>query len=212
MDQYIVIAGNIGAGKSTLVNQLCQTLSWQPYYEPVTENPYLEDFYRDMKSWAFHSQLFFLADRMAMHKELQDFHGSVVQDRSIYEDAEIFARNLYLQGEISKRDFNTYWKLYKNAVSLLTAPDLVVYLRASVPSLMERISLRNRDFESGIPSTYLEHLNVLYESWIKGYDQADILVLNIDEYDILENPEDLISIAERVKEKLRGGQGELFIH
>jgi deoxyadenosine/deoxycytidine kinase len=212
MEQYIVIAGNIGAGKSTLVKELCRNLSWQPYYEPVTENPYLEDFYKDMGKWAFHSQLFFLADRMAMHRELQEFNGSVVQDRSIYEDAEIFARNLSLQGEINQRDFRTYWKIYQNAVSLLTPPDLVVYLRASVSSLEKRIALRHRDFEAAIPSLYLEHLNSLYEEWIGGYRLSEVLILNIDDYDILEQPDDLERIAGQVRETLRKGQGELFPH
>ena len=210
MEKYIVIAGNIGAGKSTLVKHLCETLGWQPYYEPVTENPYLEDFYKDMKKWAFHSQLFFLADRITMHKELQDFQGSVVQDRSVYEDAEIFARNLSLQGEINRRDFQTYWKIYQNAVSLLTPPDLVVYLRATVPSLKERIGLRKREFEAEIPDIYLEHLNSLYDDWIRSYSMSEVLILNIEEYDILKNPDDLNSIAVQIKDKLRGGQGELF--
>jgi len=210
MKKYIVIAGNIGAGKSTLVKHLCESLSWQPYYEPVSQNPYLEDFYRDMKAWAFHSQLFFLSDRMTMHKELQEFHGCVVQDRSIYEDAEIFARNLYLQGEINQRDFDTYWKMYSIAVSLLKPPDLVVYLKASVPALQSRIALRNREMESTIPTIYLEHLNNLYDEWISRYATSEVLTLDIEHYDILENPGDLTHIARQVEDLLRAGQGELF--
>lgn len=210
MKKYIIIAGNIGAGKSTLVKHLCTALSWTPYYEPVSENPYLEDFYIDMKKWAYHSQLFFLSDRMAMHKELQDNGGNVVQDRSIYEDAQIFARNLYLQGHIKKRDFDTYWKMYEVAVSLLQPPDLLVYLKASVPSLEARISRRNRDFESAIPRDYLQNLNGLYEEWTGSYKASAKLVLNIDDYDILNHKEDLDYIISLVEESLRGGQGELF--
>lgn len=210
MKKYIIIAGNIGAGKSTLVEHLCTALSWTPYYEPVSENPYLEDFYSDMKKWAYHSQLFFLGDRMAMHKELQDHGKSVVQDRSIYEDAQIFARNLYLGGHICKRDFETYWKIYKAAVSLLQPPDLLVYLKASVPALEKRIAARNRDFESDIPREYLEDLNTLYEQWTASYNDSAKLILNIDDYDILNRTDDLKYIVSLVKDKLRGGQGELF--
>lgn len=210
MKKYIIIAGNIGAGKSTLVKHLCTALSWTAYYEPVSENPYLEDFYADMKKWAYHSQLFFLSDRMAMHKDLQEHGGSVVQDRSIYEDAQIFAKNLYLQGHIKKRDFETYWKMYNVAASLLQPPDLLVYLKASIPSLEARIKLRNRDFESSIPRNYLEQLNGLYEEWTENYNDSAKLVLNIDDYDILNHKEDLEYIISLVEESLRAGQGELF--
>jgi len=210
MSKYIVIAGNIGAGKSTLVEKLCESINWQPYYEPVSENPYLKDFYRDMDNWAFHSQLFFLSDRMSMHKELQDFKGNVVQDRSIYEDAEIFARNLYIKGNIRERDFKTYWKMYSIAIDLLNPPDLIVYLKASVPALKERIKIRNRDFEASISDDYLHNLNILYEKWIQKYDQSEVLTLNIEDNDILNRPDDLDKIVFMIKEKLRAGQGELF--
>lgn len=210
MSKYIVIAGNIGAGKSTLVEKLCESINWQPYYEPVSENPYLKDFYSDMSRWAFHSQLFFLSDRMSMHKELQEFRGNVVQDRSIYEDAEIFARNLYVNGNMSERDFQTYWKMYSIAIDLLNPPDLIVYLKASVPALKERIKRRNRDFENSIEDEYLHSLNVLYEKWIGKYSGSEILILDIENLDIINRPEDLDKIVVLIKDKLRAGQGELF--
>ena len=208
--QYIIIAGNIGAGKSTLVEHLCSEMGWKPYFEPVSENPYLKDFYSDMARWGFHSQLFFLADRMRMHRELQEQGGSVVQDRSIYEDAEIFARNLFLQGNITERDYETYRRIYTAATDLLQSPDLLVYLQATVPSLLKRIAKRGRDFESAIPEDYLGQLNGLYDEWTDSYTLSPKLTLNIDEYDILNNPEDLSGIAGQIKEALRGGQGELF--
>ena len=210
MSKYIVIAGNIGAGKSTLVDKLTESINWKPYYEPVSENPYLKDFYRDMPRWAFHSQLFFLSDRMSMHKDLQEYKGNVVQDRSIYEDAEIFARNLYIKGYMNERDFQTYWKMYTIAINLLNPPDLIVYLKASVPALQERIKLRNRDFESSITEDYLHNLNILYDQWIGKYRDSEVLSLNIEDHDILNRPEDLDKIATLIKDKLLGGQGELF--
>lgn len=210
MSKYIVIAGNIGAGKSTLVQKLCESVNWQPYYEPVSENPYLKDFYKNMSQWAFHSQLFFLSDRMSMHKELQEFRGNVVQDRSIYEDAEIFARNLYINGNMKERDFQTYWKMYSIAIDLLNPPDLIVYLKASVPALKERIKIRNRDFENSISDDYLHNLNILYEKWISRYQDSELLILDIEETDIINRPEDLDHIILKIKDKLRAGQRELF--
>jgi len=210
MSKYIVIAGNIGAGKSTLVKKLTESINWEPYYEPVSENPYLKDFYKDMHKWAFHSQLFFLSDRMSMHKELQEFRGNVVQDRSIYEDAEIFARNRYINGFMNERDFQTYWKMYSIAINLLNTPNLIVYLKADIPALKKRISIRNRDFEASISDDYLHNLNILYEKWIGQYDESEVLTLDINDYDILNKPEDLDGIVLRIKEKLREGQRELF--
>lgn len=210
MKQYIVVAGNIGAGKSTLVDMLCKHLGWKPYFEPVSENPYLEDFYADMERWAFHSQLYFLSDRLAMHKSLQDFRGSVVQDRSVYEDAGIFARNLFDQGRIGKRDFDTYWKLYSLLVDLLAPPNLVVYLKSSLDTLTARIEKRGREFEADIPLDYLRQLNGLYEEWIGAWDLCPVLTLNMDILDFQERPEDFTFVADEVDAALRGDQGELF--
>lgn len=214
MDKYIVIAGNIGAGKSTLVEKLCAEKSWKPYYEPVSENPYLQDFYENMERWAFHSQIFFLADRMDMHNrltgELRRGSTTVVQDRSIYEDAEIFAQNLFLQEKMSERDYRNYRKMYQISISLLNPPDLIVYLRASVETLQQRIHLRNRDFEQTIPREYLENLNGLYDRWIQSCRLAPVLTLDGDKLDILHSPQDLPEIIRKIEDIMEGGQGVLF--
>ena len=163
MKSYVVLAGNIGAGKSTLVSMMSERLGWEPYYEPVAQNPYLEDFYSDMRAWAFHSQVFFLTYRAQAHRALMDVPRAVVQDRSFYEDAEVFARALHVQGAMSDRDWETYRGLYRTLTTLLSPPDLVVYLRASVSTLQKRISLRGRAIETRISDEYLSSLNALYE-------------------------------------------------
>ncbi len=210
MKRFVVLAGNIGAGKSTLVRMLSDALGWKPYYEPVTENPYLEDFYRDMTRWAFHCQVFFLAYRVRSHYALMGDPSSVVQDRSIYEDAEVFARNLYLHHRISERDWRTYQELYRTLTTLLPAPDLVVYLRASVPTLRARIALRGRGFESGITDEYLGELNELYERWIGGFTLAPVLTVPSDRMDFVSHSKDLAAIVSTVEERLREKQGVLF--
>jgi thymidylate kinase len=154
MKKFVAVAGNIGVGKSTLVELLCVRMGWEPFYEPVTENPYLADFYKDMDAWSFHSQIFFLTHRLQSHYKLSQHPTSVVQDRSVYEDAEIFAQNLYLQGHIQKRDYQTYRDLYETTLRFLPPPDLVIYLRASVSTLMKRIS-------SPRPRLRTDHLNRL---------------------------------------------------
>ncbi len=210
MKNYIVLAGNIGAGKSTLVDRISSHLGWKPYYEPVSENPYLEDFYQDMKKWAFHSQLYFLTDRLKTHKNLQDYNGSVVQDRSVYEDAEVFAKNLYLQGSISSRDFDTYQGFYKLFLTFLEPPDLVVFLKASVETLKSRIAMRGRGFEAAIPDAYLENLNQLYDSWIEGFTRSPVLEIDAGEIDLVSRPEDLELVVQMIKEKIKGKQQVLF--
>ena len=205
-----MLAGNIGAGKTSLVGLMCDRLGWKPYFEPVAENPYLEDFYRDMARWAFHSQVFFLTHRVRSHRALMDDPHSVVQDRCLYEDAEVFARNLHDQGRISERDWQTYQGLYRTFTTLLPAPDLVVYLRASVPTLRARIAGRGRGFEAGISDEYLGQLNALYESWIAGFTLAPVLTVPADRLDFVRESDDLEKIAAIVQERLRGGQGLLF--
>jgi len=210
MKQHVVLAGNIGAGKSTLVRMMCEALGWEPYFEPVAENPFLEDFYRDMARWAFHSQIFFLTHRVRSHRALMADPHSVAQDRSLYEDAEVFARNLYVHGRMSERDWATYRELYRTVASLLPAPDLVVYLRASVPTLLKRIALRGRSFEAGISAEYLGELNALYEEWIGGFDLAPVLVIPSDRVDFVSDHSALAAIVLEVEERLRHRQGLLF--
>jgi len=210
MKRYLVLAGNIGAGKSTLVELLCRRLGWTAYYEPVAENPYLKDFYGDMERWAFHSQAFFLMHRARSHRELSLEAGSVVQDRSLYEDAEVFACNLYRQGRMGERDYQVYRELYGVLSSLLPPPDLVVYLRASVPTLRRRIVQRGRAFEQTIGDDYLQGLNTLYEQWISGFALSPVLTIEADQTDVLDRPADLDAVVQRVEEALEAGQGTLF--
>jgi deoxyadenosine/deoxycytidine kinase len=210
MKQYIVIAGNIGVGKSTLVSLVAERLGFQPHFEPVLENPYLADFYADMEKWALQSQLYFLTHRVRSHRELMRSASSVAQDRSIYEDAGIFARNLYQQGRMSERDWRTYSELYETVVDLLPPPDLVVYLRASVDTLRRRIERRGRAMEADIPEAYLAGLNRLYEEWIDGFRLAPVQVVPCDRLDFVAEPRDLDAIVDRIACRLRSCQGELF--
>ncbi len=210
MKKFIAVAGNIGVGKSTLVKLICQRLEWEPFYEPVTENPYLADFYQDMKAWSFNSQVFFLTHRLKIHQSLLHSVGSVIQDRSIYEDAEIFARNLFLQGSMSKRDYETYFALYQTLAEFLTPPDLVIYLRASVNTLNNRIQIRNRDYEQTIPAAYLTQLNELYESWIDSFIFCPVLTVPADDLDYVKHPRHLDLIIKKIQEKLTGKEEVIF--
>jgi deoxyadenosine/deoxycytidine kinase len=210
MKKYIIVAGNIGVGKSTLVNLLCPRLDFQPFFEPVAENPYLADFYRDMDAWSFHSQVFFLAHRLRIQQDLVRYPGSVIQDRSVYEDAEIFAHNLYRQGHISPRDFETYRVLYKTVMDFLPHPDLVVYLRASVNTLVQRVILRSRDYERSINPDYLAQLNVLYEEWISNFTLCPVLTVPADDLDYVAHPRHLDLIVQKVTEKLTGKDVVVF--
>ena len=208
--RFIAIAGNIGVGKSTLTGLLSQRLGWEPFYEAVADNPYLADFYQDMPRYAFHSQIFFLSRRLRHHRRLLDFPGSVVQDRSVYEDAEIFARALYEQGHIVARDYHTYRELYDVLVQFLPPPDLVVYLRASVPTLLERIAQRGRAFEQGISSEYLEQLNRLYTAWMQDFSSCPVLTVPTDALDFVHNGVHLDLIIHKIQEKLSGKEEVVF--
>jgi deoxyadenosine/deoxycytidine kinase len=210
MKKYVVVAGNIGVGKSTLVGLLCEQLGWQPFYEPVAENPYLSDFYEDMKTWSFHSQVFFLANRLRLHHELSKHPASAIQDRSVYEDAEIFARNLRLRGEMSARDYETYSDLYHSLAAFLPPPDLVLYLRASPETLFSRIRQRGRDYERQIEPDYLDRLNDLYEEWIAGFKLCPVLTVPADDLDYVAHSGHLDLVARKVQEKLTGKEEVVF--
>jgi deoxyadenosine/deoxycytidine kinase len=210
MKKFVAVAGNIGVGKSTLVKMICDRMDWDPFYEPVTENPYLADFYQNMSAWAFHSQVFFLAHRLRLHFDLAQNPNSVVQDRSVYEDAEIFARNLYQQGNIHERDYRTYRDLYETAVQFLPPPDLVIYLRASVPTLLNRIDSRGRDYERRIAPEYLQNLNDLYEAWIDNFTLCPVLAVPADDLDYVAHPGHLKLILAKVDDKLTGKEEVVF--
>lgn len=210
MKKFIAVAGNIGVGKSTLVEKLSAALGWQPFYEPVAENPYLADFYADMDAWSFHSQVFFLAHRLRSHHGLAKHPNSVVQDRSVYEDAEVFACNLYLQGHIQPRDYRTYRQLYETVIEFLPPPDLVIYLRATVQTLLTRIAKRGRAYEQTIAPDYLSSLNNLYESWISGFSLCPVLTVPADDLDYVAHAGHLRLIVAKVKEKLMGKEEVVF--
>ncbi len=206
MKHFVVIAGNIAAGKTTLTQLLSQQLDWEPFLESVADNPYLGDFYQDMHRWSFHSQIFFLSRRLVHHRQLLARPNSVVQDRSVYEDAEIFARNLALQDSMSQRDYGVYRELYEAIVSILPPPDLVIYLKASVPSLLYRIGQRGRDFEQNINPGYLTQLNRLYEDWISSFTLCPLLTVPTDTLNYAQNPAHLELVIGKILEKLHGKQ------
>ncbi len=210
MKRFIAIAGNIGVGKSTLVNLLCEQMNWEPFYEPVAQNPYLVDFYDDMSAWAFHSQVFFLTHRLRSHFNLSQYPRSVIQDRSLYEDAEIFAYNLYRQGNMSERDYQTYRDLYETAAQFLPPPDLVIYLRASTSTLLNRISRRGRDYETAITEEYLQNLNNLYEGWIENFTLCPILAVPADDLDYVAHNGHLRLIVSKIEAKLSGKEEVVF--
>ncbi len=196
--RYIAVAGNIGAGKSTLVDFLCQTRGVQPFFEPNEDNPYLADFYEDMPRWGFHSQVFFLSHKFRIHLDLDQTPGVVVQDRTIFEDAEIFATALHQMGHMSERDFQTYWELYQTIVRSLRPPDLLIYLRCSLKTVRKRIRLRGRPMEQAIPTSYLKLLDDLDEQWIARYER-DVLVIETDRLDYISDLEHRIDVTQKIE-------------
>ena len=202
--KHVAIAGNIGAGKSSLTEVLCQSFGWEAFYEQVDDNPYLSDFYDDMRRWSFNLQVYFLSSRFRHQRSIENADHSVVQDRSIYEDAEIFARNLYEMGLMSKRDFDNYVELFGIMTSYLRPPSLLVYLRASVPTLIGHIQARGRDYESTIRIDYLERLQAHYEDWIERYDEGPKLIIDVDELDFVNDGSDRRDVIGRIESRLFG--------
>lgn len=208
--KFVAVAGNIGVGKSTLVERLSRKLHWEPFYEPVAENPYLADFYEDMHAWAFHSQIFFLTRRLQAHRQLIDHPTSALQDRTVYEDAEVFAFNLFERGFMSQRDHDSYRELYDVLTAFLPAPDLVVFLRARVDTLMTRIALRGRDYERKIDERYLGRLNGLYQRWVDRFALCPVLTVPADDLNFAENDRHLDLIASKIRERLEGKEEVVF--
>ncbi|MGD2128359.1 MAG: deoxynucleoside kinase [Lysobacterales bacterium] len=203
--KFIAIAGNIGSGKSSLLDFLTGTYEVAPFYEPNDENPYLEDFYRDMKRWAFQSQLFFLSNKFRIHQEADRVDGVVIQDRTIFEDAEIFATALRQMRKIDKRDWDTYWAFYQTILRAIQPPDLMIYLRCSMRTLRKRIRLRGRLMEQDIPLAYLKRLQRLYDEWIAGYTLGEVLVLDSDRLDFVSDLVDRQDVRARIESLLPAG-------
>ena len=201
---HIAVAGNIGAGKTTLVRKLAHTYHWEPHLEAVEDNPYLADFYYDMGKWAFPLQIYFLNSRFNQVLEIRESEKTIIQDRTIYEDAYIFAKNLKESRYLDERDYNTYFDLFQSMSKMIQPPDLLIYLRAGIPKLIEQISRRGRDYESSISIKYLEDLNRNYEDWISQYQEGNLLVIDVNELDYVSNPEDLGIVLSKIEAELHG--------
>jgi len=206
---FVSIAGNIGTGKTTLTKLLSERYGWEPHFEVVVENPYLADFYANMSRWSFPIQIFFLNTRFKAHQTINSSPNSAIQDRSIYEDANIFARNLYESGFMEKRDYHNYLDLYNEMCKHITPPDLLIYLRKSLPKLKSNIAKRGRDYEADISDSYLGNLNKYYDEWIERYDQGKVLVIDSDNTDFLNNAQDFDRICAQIFQQL--DQQEMFL-
>jgi len=201
---HVAIAGNIGAGKTTLTQLLANHFGWEPEFEDVLENPFLEDFYNDMKRWSFNLQIYFLNSRFRQILDIRESGKDVIQDRTIYEDAFIFAPNLHAMGLMSNRDYDNYSSLFDLMESVTKSPDLLIYLRSSVPNLVKQIQKRGRDYENSISIDYLNRLNERYEAWIEGYNKGKLLIIDVDDLDFVGNPEDLGNIINRIDGEING--------
>jgi deoxyadenosine/deoxycytidine kinase len=208
--RFILVAGNIGAGKTSLTERLAARLGWRAAFESVTDNPYLADFYADMRAWSFHLQVFFLGHRAAQHKALAQDHQSAIIDRSIYEDAFIFARALFEIGNMTERDYLAYRQLFDLVVNELPPPDLLIYLRAPVPVLMERIGKRGRVIESGISTDYLTLLDRYYEEWLGDFAVCPVLMIQSDNLDFVHRSDHLDMVAARIEDRLSGKERVVF--
>ena len=200
---HIAVAGNIGSGKTTLTRLLAQHYGWEPKYEDVDVNPYLSDFYNDMQRWSFNVQIYFLNKRLKGIVEIQKSDLNVIQDRTIFEDANIFAPNLHSMGLLSTRDFENYKSLFELMNSLVRPPDLLIYLKASIPTLVGQIQKRGREYESGIRLDYLQGLNDRYQEWIDGYEDGKKLIINVDELKFEENPEDFQTVLDLIQKAIQ---------
>jgi deoxyadenosine/deoxycytidine kinase len=201
---HIAIAGNIGSGKTTLTGLLAKHFGWDPHYEDVDKNPYLNSFYEDMQRWSFNLQIYFLNSRFRQVIDIRNSGKTVIQDRTIYEDAYIFAPNLHSMNLMSTRDFDNYRSLFDLMGTFIQPPDLLIYLRASVPTLVNQIQKRGRDYENAIRLDYLKNLNEMYEEWIEGYKFGKLLIIDADTLKVSENPEDLGNVIEKINAQLHG--------
>ena len=207
---FVVVAGNIGSGKTTLTKKLSERLGWKPHFESVQDNPYLADFYSDMSRWSFALQVYFLTHRFNTHKQIENLTASSIQDRSIYEDANIFARSLFDQGKLDKRDYENYRNLYESMIQYLSPPTLMIFLRRSIPKLQERIKRRGRDYEQSIPEEYLASLNKYYDDWYENYNLGKSLIVDTDELDFLDNEEHFDRLIKRIWDSI--DQKDMFFY
>jgi len=204
MSMHIAVAGNIGSGKTTLTSLLSRQFSWDAHYEDADDNPYLNDFYNDMQRWSFNLQIYFLNSRFNQILSFRRSGKTLVQDRTIYEDAYIFAPNLHAMGLMSTRDFENYFTLFNMLGSLIQPPDLVIYLRASVPTLVKQIQKRGRKYEDNIRLDYLKRLNERYEAWIESYKLGKMLIVDVDSYNFIDKPEDMSVVIDKVNASIHG--------
>ena len=201
---HVAVAGNIGAGKTTLTKLLAKHYKWESQLEDVVDNPYLDDFYNQMERWSFNLQVYFLNSRFRQVLQIRQSGKNIIQDRTIYEDAHIFAPNLHAMGLMTNRDFENYRSLFDLMESLVQGPDLLIYLRSSIPNLVEQIHKRGRDYENSISIDYLSRLNERYEAWIHGYDKGKLLIIDVDNCDFVANPEDLGNIINKIDAEIFG--------
>jgi len=202
--KHIAVAGNIGAGKTTLTKLLAAHYGWQAQYEAVEHNPYLTDFYNDMQRWSFNLQIYFLNSRLKQLLEIQQSENTVIQDRTLYEDAQIFAPNLHEMGLMSGRDFENYVSIYQTIKKMIKPPELLIYLRGSLPALVDQIQKRGRDYEDNIRLDYLKRLNEHYNNWMTNYKDGNLLIIDIDECNFAENPDDFATVISKIDAKING--------